>query len=385
MRHLPLRAGGRVYGDHMDRSFPTICVAVSLAVLAVMPTAHASTDRHATIDLSFPVSGPSTYSDTYNANRDGGSRRHQGTDIFGVKGQPIHAAVGGRVCFAPGIDEPMPAYGYMVRVCTGNVVYSYIHLNNDNPGTDDGQGGYRQAYAAGIREGVTVTRGQLLGYMGDSGNAEDTPVHLHFDIFDTDLVDPAIADRPWRQHYRNPFPSLRAAQARGDLPGGAMKMGHRGAEVRAWQTDLNSAIDAGIGVDGAFGPATDTATRRFQEIAGLTVDGVVGPATKAAMASRLGQQGQTPTVTPVGNAAGGSGFPGRLLRLEDPMMRGEDVRAWQTRMRQRGWRGADGAPLDVDGIFGSDSDRAARMFQEEKGLGADGIVGPATWDAAFGG
>jgi peptidoglycan hydrolase-like protein with peptidoglycan-binding domain len=376
----------------MDRPFPTICAALSLLTSAVVlpptPPAYAGSDRNAVIDLSFPVAGATTYSDTYSANRDGGQRRHQGTDLYGVKGQPVHAAVGGRVCFAPGIDGPMPAYGYIVRICTGTTVYSYIHLDNDTPGTDDGAGGHEGAYAPGIREGVTVTRGQLIGFMGDSGNAEDTPPHLHFDIYDTSLVDPAIASPPWRQHYRNPFPSLRAAQARGEGPadgqgGGALRLGHRGAAVAAWQTDLNAAIDAGLSADGAFGPATDAATRRFQTREGLEADGVVGPATRTAMERVRGAPGGA--ASPVAGAAGsaGTGFPGRLLRLTDPHLRGEDVRAWQQRMRGRGWRGSAGDPLDVDGVFGPDSDRAARLFQAEHGLVVDGIVGRATWDAVF--
>ena len=372
----------------MDRFFPTICVVLTLLlVMAVVPAAYAGSDLNATIDISFPVAGANTYSDTYLANRDGGARRHQATDIYGVKGQPIHAAVGGRVCFAPGIDEPMPAYGYIVRICTGNIVYSYIHLNNDNPGTDDGRGGHTQAYAPGIRVGTTVQRGELIGYMGDSGNAEDTPTHLHFSIFDEDLVDSSIADSPWRQHYLNPYPSLLAAERAGRVPGsssvgGALKPGHRGDTVVAWQTDLNAAIDAGLATDGAFGPATEAATRRFQEQQGLTVDGVVGPATLGAMEARLGELGRDPASKPAGSTSG-SEFPGRALRLQDPMLQGEDVRAWQQRMADRGWRGADGAPLDVDGYFGPDSDRAARLFQEEKGLTVDGIVGPATWGSAF--
>lgn len=365
----------------MDRFFPTICVVVSaLLVLSVAPMAYAGTNRNAVIDLSFPVAGPFRYSDTYDQNRDDGDRRHQGTDIFGVKGQAIHAAVGGTVCFAPGIDEPMPAYGYIVRICVGNVVYSYVHLNNDNPGTDDGRGGYRQAYAPGISVGATVSRGQLIGYMGDSGNAEDTPAHLHFDIYDLDLVDPAIAEPPWRQHYLNPYPSLRAAEAAGRIPGATMRLGHRGDEVADWQRDLNRAIDAGLVVDGAFGPATDAATRRFQEVSGLTVDGIVGPATTAAMADRLGDP-DGPAQKPVGDAS--TEYPGRLLRLTDPMTQGEDVRAWQQRMQERGWQTPEGAPLDVDGWFGPDSQRAARLFQQETGLTVDGIVGPATWAATF--
>jgi len=45
---------------------------------------------------------------------------------------------------------------------------AYIHLNNDTPGTDDGQG---WGFAPGMAPGVNVTKGQLIGYLGDSGNA----------------------------------------------------------------------------------------------------------------------------------------------------------------------------------------------------------------------
>lgn len=373
----------------MHRFFPAIVgvvlvLAVSLALLPA-PTAHAAVDRDAVLDLTFPVAGATSYSDTYLANRDGGARRHQATDIFAAKGQAVHAAVGGTICFAPGIEEPMPYYGYMLRVCNGPITYSYIHLNNDTPGTDDGRSGYRGAYAPGIREGVTVERGQLIGYVGDSGNAEDTPPHLHFDIFDRSFEDPAIASAPWRQHYRNPYPSLRAAQAKGEVARGALRLGSRGASVARWQELLNSVTDAGLTADGVFGPATDAATRAFQRVKGLADDGIVGAATMAVMEAASGTTA-TPVssvVTDTASGTTGSGFPGRLLRLEDPMMRGDDVRAWQARMQERGWRGADRQPLDVDGIFGADSDRAARLFQEEKGLDVDGIVGASTWAAVF--
>jgi len=55
----------------------------------------------------------------------------------------------------------------------------YIHLNNDTPGTDDGLG---WGIAPGIEEGTVVHQGELIGWVGDSGNAEDVASHLHFQM-----------------------------------------------------------------------------------------------------------------------------------------------------------------------------------------------------------
>jgi hypothetical protein len=53
------------------------------------------------------------------------------------------------------------------------------------------------------------------------------------------------------------------------------------------------------------------------------------------------------------------------------------VRAWQARMRQRGW------PIKVDGYYGPDAAAICRKFQDEKRLGVDGLLGPATFAAAW--
>jgi murein DD-endopeptidase MepM/ murein hydrolase activator NlpD len=70
--------------------------------------------------------------------------------------------------------------------------YTYIHLNNDRPGTDDGANIYSNAFVKGITKGSRVKAGQPVAYVGDSGNAENTGSHLHFEMYAPDgtLVNP---------------------------------------------------------------------------------------------------------------------------------------------------------------------------------------------------
>lgn len=76
-------------------------------------------------------------------------------------------------------------------------------------------------------------------------------------------------------------------------------------------------------------------------------------------------------------------WPGRYLHIAQPLMTGDDIRDWQQRMRDRGWLDSTGAPLVADGVYGVQSATVCRKFQTEKSLTVDGIVGPATWDAAW--
>jgi hypothetical protein len=71
--------------------------------------------------------------------------------------------------------------------------YSYSHENNDNPGTDDGRGGVKWAFAPGLATGSHVRQGQFIAYCGDSGNAEVEGPQLHFEIHETtSMTSPAI-------------------------------------------------------------------------------------------------------------------------------------------------------------------------------------------------
>jgi len=70
----------------------------------------------------------------------------------------------------------------------------------------------------------------------------------------------------------------------------------------------------------------------------------------------------------------------RTLRLQQPRLEGDDVRAVQRRLLELGYRQVG----DVDGIFGPNTEQAVRAFQQDSGLEVDGIVGPRTWERLFG-
>ncbi len=59
--------------------------------------------------------------------------------------------------------------------------------------------------------------------------------------------------------------------------------------------------------------------------------------------------------------------------------RGDNVKKLQTKLKSLGYKGADGTPLSVDGVFGKNTQYALENFQKAKGLTQDGIAGPKTW------
>jgi Putative peptidoglycan binding domain/N-acetylmuramoyl-L-alanine amidase len=69
---------------------------------------------------------------------------------------------------------------------------------------------------------------------------------------------------------------------------------------------------------------------------------------------------------------GGPKWSGRYI-TQPPIMRGNDVKTWQSKMKRRGWA------ITADGAYGSKSEAVCRKFQAEKGLKVDGVVGPNTW------
>jgi len=105
-----------------------------------------------------PVQGPRSFTDTYGAPR-GNGRTHKGTDIFAPLGTPVVAVVSGSVFFQGDPDGGNAAY-----VSGGGTTYYYAHLND---------------YVGGAR---SVSAGELIGHVGNTGDAAGGPTHLHFEI-----------------------------------------------------------------------------------------------------------------------------------------------------------------------------------------------------------
>ena len=128
--------------------------------------------------LSFPLPDPPPFGDTYGDPRPGG-RTHEGVDLMAPKRTPVHAAAAGTVrwlqdeaggrCCALALEHEN---GWRTR---------YLHLDNDTPGTDDG---LAVGIAPGLERGASVEAGELIGWVGDSGNAEKVGSHLHFELRD---------------------------------------------------------------------------------------------------------------------------------------------------------------------------------------------------------
>jgi hypothetical protein len=130
-----------------------------------------------TVGILFPLEERITWVDTFGAPRAG--HTHAGNDLLAPKMTPLLAVVDGEVDWLD--PDGSSSYSLLLRGDDGND-YFYIHINNDTPGTDDGLGGVKYAYAPGLYEGQHVECGELIAYVGDSGNAESTVPHLHFEI-----------------------------------------------------------------------------------------------------------------------------------------------------------------------------------------------------------
>ncbi|MCX8475829.1 MAG: M23 family metallopeptidase [Sphingomonas sp.] len=144
--------------------------------------------------LVVPVQGVSRAQivDSWGQSRANGARLHQATDIVAPEGTPVIAA-------APGTVEKLfyseggGGITLYVRSSDRQWSYYYAHL---------------QRYAPGMVEGMRVRAGDLLGFVGDTGNSGAGNFHLHFAL---SRMEPG--DSWWKGQPVNPYPLLAGRSA----------------------------------------------------------------------------------------------------------------------------------------------------------------------------
>lgn len=161
------------------------------ALVVSIPSREERWRAEASAELVIPVAGvrAAELKNTYGAARSGG-RAHKGVDIFAAKGTPVVAAAAGVI-----VKRDSNAVGGLSvyeRDLDGRTIYYYAHLN-----------GWR----AGLKEGDLVRQGDVIGYVGSTGNVSGSP-HLHFAVFT--VTDP---NRWWKGRDLNPYTLLRGAAA----------------------------------------------------------------------------------------------------------------------------------------------------------------------------
>jgi len=138
-------------------------------------TSFASTEKPASAiakELIFPISGKSNIGSYWGDSRDGGARKHEGIDIFAAKGTAVVAV----------------ADGYVLEVTEDGIGGKSVTIQSDDYT-------WRSYYAhldqQKVARGQLVKKGQLIGTVGNTGNAKSTPSHLHFGIYDGNIaIDP---------------------------------------------------------------------------------------------------------------------------------------------------------------------------------------------------
>ncbi|HEY0969545.1 MAG TPA: M23 family metallopeptidase [Gemmatimonadales bacterium] len=163
--------------------------------------------------LMVPVAGvePHRLSDTFSAPRDGGARTHRAIDIMAPRGTPVLAADDGRVLRVS--HNRLGGLTIYAIDDEERFVYYYAHLDR---------------YRDGLRGGMRIARGEVIGYVGSTGNASASAPHLHFQ---------AMRYRPgryWDGEPVNPLPYLAIA---GRPQGTAVTSGEQDQDEQREQRD----------------------------------------------------------------------------------------------------------------------------------------------------
>ncbi|MBC7836202.1 peptidoglycan DD-metalloendopeptidase family protein [Acetobacteraceae bacterium] len=219
--------------------------------------------------------------------RDGGAREHEGQDILAPKGTPVVS----------------PTEAVVLRVGSGS--NSGNNVYTANPGDETFVYMHLDSIAKGLSAGDELKKGDLIGYVGNTGNASGGPTHLHFEIrLSGKATDPypRLTDEFTQEEREDIAETLditaplgsgeKASSATESSFSRDLEYGMTGEDVRALQRFLNEngfiVAQSGVGSIGLettyFGPATKRAVVAFQIKNNITpAAGYFGPISRAHM------------------------------------------------------------------------------------------------------
>ena len=312
--------------------------------------------------LSIPVLGVELRALTPNFgdSRDGGTRTHEGQDIMAPQGTPVVT----------------PTDAVVTR--TGDGSGSGLYVRTANPGGESFVYMHLSRIAEGITPGKILVRGDILGYVGNTGNASGAAPHLHFEIWRD-----GVAQDPYPR-LKEVFASPQVAQnnpTTATSTGEKLVYGESNNDIVALQKFLIASGSGtartrlkNSGATGYFGPVTKAALLEYQQSVSLPASGVVDTDTYAkifATQNSGAPQADVPVlVTFV------------FTRDLEVGSVGEDVQALQVFLNTHGVLVAQsgvGSPGQETNFFGSLTREALARYQAAQNISpAAGYFGPIT-------
>jgi len=337
----------------------------------------------------------------FGESRGGGTRTHEGLDIVAPQGTPFASPTDAVITSSGnGSDSGL----YIRTAVPGGETFVYMHLSK---------------IADGIAPGVVVKRGDIIGFVGNTGNASGGGAHLHFEIR--------------KNGAQNPYPRLTSTFSAEEREKGLLQAAERGGgavasattNTPATKTDVataaaeitaatnaalahasiafgetndkiftlqnfliaNSAGEASAklknnGATGYFGPLTVAALREYQRTAGLEQSGVVDSSTYIKVFASSATPTPLPSVEPASAASTTTATKASFTRNLEVGVEGDDVMALQQFLNTHGFEVAaegPGSRGQETTRFGALTRAAVVRYQQANSIApAIGYFGPKT-------
>jgi murein DD-endopeptidase MepM/ murein hydrolase activator NlpD len=221
------RPAGSATSTAAPGAIPTITIAATPAAAKTVSRPPTVTPKLGERGYVFPVYGNVAFGDTFGADRpDVSGGWHHGDDIFAPFGTPLVAVAHG-VVFSVGWEK-VGGWRLWLRDDVGNEFY-YAHLS---------------AYSPLAVNGAIVNAGDVLGFVGDTGDAEGTPYHLHFEIHPTGLLQRGYDGAVDPTKYLDAWPHVKVIRYRdvaGWTPRAVSAAAPKAGAVLLRSTDISAA------------------------------------------------------------------------------------------------------------------------------------------------